>query len=113
MILSQFLVFGLYIQGNMTQAFLSLNRFATICFLGSNKRKNSDLIALGIFTSWFATVIWTLMGYPGELIRCSDCDCAVIVIGTDNYMKSYCNREVKNVVPRVKDSILNVDFTIL
>ncbi|EFP07315.1 CRE-SRX-95 protein [Caenorhabditis remanei] len=64
MILSQFLLFGLYIQGNLTQCFLSLNRFATICFVGSVKRKNSDLIALAVFTSWFSAIIWTLLGYP-------------------------------------------------
>ncbi|CAI2346280.1 unnamed protein product [Caenorhabditis sp. 36 PRJEB53466] len=63
-ILSQLLLFGLYIQGNLTQCFLSVNRFATICFMGGNKRKNTDLISLGIFSSWFATILWTLMGYP-------------------------------------------------
>ncbi|PIC45019.1 hypothetical protein B9Z55_005186 [Caenorhabditis nigoni] len=63
-ILSQLLLFGLYIHGNLTQCFLSLNRFAAICFVGNVKRKNSDLIALGVFTSWFAAVIWTLLGYP-------------------------------------------------
>ncbi|UMM16954.1 hypothetical protein L5515_013748 [Caenorhabditis briggsae] len=63
-ILSQLLLFGLYIHGNLTQCFLSLNRFAAICFVGNVKRKNSDLIALGVFTSWFAAIIWTLLGYP-------------------------------------------------
>ncbi|CCD71043.1 7TM GPCR serpentine receptor class x (Srx) domain-containing protein [Caenorhabditis elegans] len=64
MLLSQLLLFGLYIQGTLTQCYLALNRFATICFVGSVKRENADMIALGVLTSWFAAIIWTLLGYP-------------------------------------------------
>uniref|UniRef100_A0A8R1DF84 7TM_GPCR_Srx domain-containing protein n=1 Tax=Caenorhabditis japonica TaxID=281687 RepID=A0A8R1DF84_CAEJA len=65
MVLSQLLLFGIYMQSNLTQCFLSINRFSTIGFLGVGKQKNTTLITvLAIFSSWFAAVIWTGLGFP-------------------------------------------------